>query len=93
MTLDATTFAALNTDALSVLLKIAVHPPDWILRKQTIEVLLGLKGHGLTAIVQPLVDRQWLTGSISKGYTLTESGTEAVRALVAFANQHLAPTP
>jgi len=92
MTLEPTTLLDLNTDAIAVLFKIAVHPPDWILRKQTIEVLLGLKGHGLTAIVQPLVDREWVTGSITKGYQLTPSGTAAVRSLIAFANQTLSPT-
>jgi Mn-dependent DtxR family transcriptional regulator len=80
---------ALSTDSLCALFKLAVLPPDTVLKYTQIETLLGVPRRQVHPSMQPLIDRGWVEGFISRGYTLTPHGVRAVQGLLLFATQSL----
>ena len=92
MTLEHPTLA-LTTDSLCALFKLAVLPPEQVLKYAQIETLLGIERRGTMPTMQPLIDRGWGDGLVSKGYTLTPDGHAAVQSFIRLVNQTLVPTP
>ena len=80
---------ALSTDSLCALFKLAVLPPDTVLKYSQIETLLGVNRLQILPAMQPLLDRGWVEGFASRGYTLTPHGVRAVQCLLLLATQSL----
>ena len=75
----------LTTDTLCCLYCLAVRPPDTCLKYAQIETLLAIDRLGVRPAMQPLIDRQWVTGTAKIGYTLTDAGRSAAQSITTFA--------
>ena len=89
MTATADNLIALSTDSLCALFKLAVLPPDTVIKYTQIETLLGVPRRQIQPAMQPLVDRGWVEGFITRGYNLTPHGVRAVQSLLRIATQSL----
>jgi Mn-dependent DtxR family transcriptional regulator len=89
MTAAAAPLIALSTDSLCALFKLAVLPPDTVIKYTQVETLLCVTRLEILPAMQPLIDRGWVEGFASRGYTLTPDGVRAVQALLLLATHTL----